>query len=578
MPQRKKVALWLAWFLIWPALMVYLYNLLQPLQVIGDNWFDILSFAILICVVAFFPIIAADTPIFFIQGISFAAFLYYGLYVEIVITQLAVIALLIKLRISKSEFYRIPANLLLFLLTSIIAAALFYLVGGTIGPLSTFNINQNIAIICYALGIVLANQILLHFLRMFITGEKERFFTNSLLWDIMTSAITMPVGFVLYLLYSELGVIGIYFVGIPFIMISITIRNYYSSNKINRLLKKTSVIGHKLTGKLNVTEVLDIFVKEITELLHVDYTYIYDITNSTETLTLIRVVDQQNQINRPKIVLKKFDGISGTVYGTGYGLFYTSRKQWSNKIVDNTISEEAESIISVPIRRNEKTVGIITIVSTRKRAFEKYHFMILEILANYLAVAIENARHYEMTKKRSERDPLTKLYNFRYFEGYVQNLFEDMQAKGVYEHHSLILLDLDYFKQVNDSYGHESGNVVLKELAQRLNRFSNDDTIVARYGGEEFVVLLKNQTKNEALFVAERLRRIISEEPFIVQKLIEEEYEEIRIYLTASIGVASFPEDCDEPTELIRHADRAMYVGAKQKGRNKVAGYEKAVK
>src|SRR5690606_8315535 len=244
---------------------------------------------------------------------------------------------------------------------------------------------------------------------------------------------------VLYLLYTELGASAIYFVGVPFIMISGIIQIFYSTNKINRLLQRTSSIGQKLTGKLNVKEVLDLFVKEITAFFDVDYTYIYDVTNSNENLSLIRYVEGKKQTKTPTIVLKKYEGIAGTVYGEKAGKFFHSRKKWAKHIEDHTIPGDGESIISIPVRRDEKVVGIITIVSKRKWTYEKHHFMLLDILSNYLAVAIENARHYENTKKKSERDPLTKLYNYRYFENYLQNLFEDMKAKGFYEHHSLIL-------------------------------------------------------------------------------------------------------------------------------------------
>ncbi|WP_102026876.1 sensor domain-containing diguanylate cyclase [Salirhabdus sp. Marseille-P4669] len=577
MTKRKQWIVWLVWLLIWPTIIIYLFNVLDPSTSIDGKWFDVISFALLMCIVAIFPIIVGETPIFFIHGISFAVFLHFGLFVEIILTELAVITLLIKLRLSKSQLYRIPVNLTLFLLTSIIGAAIFYLVGGENGELTSFSLENFVPIICYALGIIISNQVLLHLLQMFTTGTREKFFSSSLLWDLMTSIITLPVGFILYLLYSDLGAIAIYFVGIPFIMISGIITSFYTTNQINRYMQKTSNIGQKLTGHLNVKEVLDVFVTEISDLLKVDYTYIYDVTNSNEMLSLIRYVDASCETKISNILLTKNEGISGTVYGKEEGMFFTNRLSWYRKIKDQTIPQDAESLMSVPIRRNDKVVGIITIVSKRKRAYEKYHFMLLDILSNYLAVAIENARHYENTKKKSERDPLTKLYNFRYFEGYLQGLFEDMKAKGVYENHSLILLDLDHFKQVNDLYGHESGNEVLRELATRLNSLSNENTIVARYGGEEFVLLLKNRTKDEAIFEAERIRKMISDEPFFLQKHIMESENSIEIQITASIGLATFPDDCDESTELIRHADRAMYVGAKRKGRNRVATYEKAI-
>lgn len=577
MSKGKQLTIWLIWLITWPTTIVYLYSILDPLPALQGREFDIISFTLLICVVAFFPIIVGETPIFFIHGISFAVFLYFGLFAEIILTQIAVIALMFKLRISKHELYRIPLNLTLFLFVSIISAAIFYLAGGENGPLTTMDIGTFIPIICYALGTIVANQVSVHLLLMFITGKRSKFFSSSLLWDVATSSITVPVGLVLYLLYTELGASAIYFVGVPFIMISGIIQIFYSTNKINRLLQRTSAIGQKLTGKLNVKEVLDLFVKEITAFFDVDYTYIYDVTNSNESLSLIRYVEGEKQSKTPTIVLKKFEGIAGTVYGEKEGKFFHSRKQWTKQIADYTIPEDGESIISVPVRRDEKVVGIITIVSKRKWTYEKHHFMLLDILSNYLAVAIENARHYENTKKKSERDPLTKLYNYRYFENYLQNLFEDMKAKGFYEYHSLILLDLDHFKQINDLYGHESGNEVLRELAFRLDQLSNEDTIVARYGGEEFVLLLKTRTKEEAMEEAEQIRKLISEQPFFLQKHITNSGEAIEVYVTASIGVATYPDDCDECTELIRHADRAMYVGAKRKGRNKVAQYERII-
>ncbi|WP_194841407.1 sensor domain-containing diguanylate cyclase [Salinibacillus xinjiangensis] len=576
MTKQKKRIIWILWLLIWPTLIFYLYQLMGHRVNIEGNWFDIISFALLMCIVSLFPIIVGETPIFFIHGISFAVFLHFGLFAEVVLTQIAVIALIMKLRIGKEDLYRIPANLLLFLLTSIIGAAVYFMLGGVnTDAARAFTVEQQLPILGYIIGVIFGNQILLHLLRMFITSQKERFFSRSLLWDVLTSIITIPVGYVLYLLYIELGAKAIYFVGIPFIMISIMIMGYYASKKLNTYMQKTSDIGQKLTGKLDVKEVLDIFAAEITSLLDVHYGYIYDVLNSNESLTLVRNLGDQKGPPSPQ-TFKKFQGISGMVYGNGEGLFFTKRTIWESSIPDYSIPNDAESLISVPIRRNEKVVGIITIASRNKRAYEKYQYMLVEIMANYLAVAIENARHYESTKQKSERCQLTKLYNYRYFEEYLHHLFEDMIAKGVKEIHSLILLDLDYFKRVNDTYGHESGNEVLRELAKRIETAMNN-SIVARYGGEEFVVLLQGRGKDEALFEAEKLRRIISEQPFQLEQHITDVDNPIQVNLTASIGIATFPDDCDDPTELIRHADRAMYVGAKNNGRNKVATYEKVI-
>nr|WP_255639714.1 GGDEF domain-containing protein [Aquibacillus saliphilus] len=199
--------------------------------------------------------------------------------------------------------------------------------------------------------------------------------------------------------------------------------------------------------------------------------------------------------------------------------------------------------------------------------------MILNILINYLAVALENAKNYEETKRKSEIDPLTKLFNFRYFQDYLEDYMNDVNQNE--EHTSLILLDLDHFKAVNDTYGHQSGNEILKDLALRLTTVIGNSGTVARYGGEEFVIFLPNTSKQQSHYVAEDLRKEIADLPFLLSDHILESNQSIEVQVTASIGIATCPEDCDVPLELIRHADRAMYLGAKQKGRNKVAAYER---
>lgn len=140
---------------------------------------------------------------------------------------------------------------------------------------------------------------------------------------------------------------------------------------------------------------------------------------------------------------------------------------------------------------------------------------------------------------------------------------------------SLILLDIDHFKSVNDTYGHQSGNEILIELAERLRNRIGDIGTVARYGGEEFVLLLPDMMKGDALKLAEQIRLLIANEPFTLLQSMDEEGKQILIDITASIGVATAPQDAEDSLALIRHADRALYVGAKRSGRNRVAEYVK---
>jgi diguanylate cyclase (GGDEF)-like protein len=198
--------------------------------------------------------------------------------------------------------------------------------------------------------------------------------------------------------------------------------------------------------------------------------------------------------------------------------------------------------------------------------------MIIDILCSHFAVAIENAKHYELTKMQSEHCSLTKLHNYRYFENMLTEEFEKLMR---FERRtlSLILLDIDHFKVVNDTYGHQSGNEILFELASRLKKLVGGRGTVARYGGEEFVVLLPDAPKEEAYQMAEQIRQMISNWPFTLKQSLEIDNTQQKVMITASIGVATATEDAEDTLALIRHADRALYVGAKRAGRNRVAEY-----
>src|SRR5690606_27996112 len=128
---------------------------------------------------------------------------------------------------------------------------------------------------------------------------------------------------------------------------------------------------------------------------------------------------------------------------------------------------------------------------------------------------------------------------------------------------------------INDKYGHQSGNEILIALADLLREVVGDEGTVARYGGEEFVVLLPDYSKDLAMLLAENIRKEIEKREFMIQSDLDEDRKTIPIKITMSIGVSSAPDDSDDGMAMIRNADRALYIGAKQAGRNKVAAYTK---
>lgn len=566
------MAIYGVWLAIWPLAICIVYN--HTSLSLRDYQIDITSFIILASIVALFPLLMGNYPVFLTNGVSFAAFLYFGLLVEIIVFQVAIIFLMVKLRIGKADFFRVPLNMVMFLVISILTASLYNALGGEHGSQALNSGSDVIPVFAYVIGQIVVNQIFLQFLSQYLYGRKrKKMIDQGMIWELLTTLCIAPIGFILYFVYTKIGSSAIYLIGIPFVLISITLRQFYKTSQVNRYLQKTGDIGHELTGSLGVQDVLDVFVNRVTKLLPIDYMYIFDVT-SNHSMKLIRFYDRVYQTELPEIDLIEDQSISGDTWKTGKGKHYNSKKKWKHLINPDT-PENVESVLSLPVTRQSKIVGVITIYATRHKAFYKYQYMILNILSNYLAVAIDNAKYYEKTKIENERCPLTSLYNYRYFEDYLQSIADDWRNNKGNQPVSQILLDIDHFKSVNDYFGHKAGNEILCQLARRLEAVIAERGVVARYGGEEFAVILPGYSSQEAVTIAEEIRQSVNHKSYVSYEHILSDNQPQNIDVTASFGVASYPEHCEDLLELTRQADRAMYIGAKRQGRDRVASYEK---
>jgi len=186
----------------------------------------------------------------------------------------------------------------------------------------------------------------------------------------------------------------------------------------------------------------------------------------------------------------------------------------------------------------------------------------LIMLANQAGLAIENSQLYEKTALRAHSDYLTDLWNHGYFQAILQSELE--KARAAKTPLTLIMLDIDDFKVYNDSLGHQAGDSILKQLGALLKNQSRKMDYVCRYGGEEFTIILPGTEKKEAYLIAERLRQDIEKQGFIHEEILPQKK------LTVSIGLAAFPENGLNPSELIAASDKALYQ-AKNKGKNNTA-------
>jgi diguanylate cyclase (GGDEF)-like protein len=212
-------------------------------------------------------------------------------------------------------------------------------------------------------------------------------------------------------------------------------------------------------------------------------------------------------------------------------------------------------LMSVPLVAKEVMRGVINISKSEPNSFTKRDLNFFQGLATQASIALENARLYKL----AITDGLTKLYIHRYFQ---QRLDEEMKRALRYGSEvSLILTDIDHFKNFNDTYGHQQGDRVLKEVAKIMRDSMREVDIVARYGGEEFTVICPEKSCDEIIIPAERLRRNVEEAQFFINGE--------RVPITISLGISTFPADATEKKMLIERADQALYY-AKEHGRNRI--------
>ncbi len=221
------------------------------------------------------------------------------------------------------------------------------------------------------------------------------------------------------------------------------------------------------------------------------------------------------------------------------------------------VAEKIRSMAAVRLSAEGKIVGILYVNDFKPRTFSKEETSSLHLLSTSAATLIEQTKMMEANRMIAITDELTGLANHRHF---VQRLSAEIARAHRYKHPlSLVMVDLDYFKHYNDTYGHLKGNAILQWVAQIIRFSLREADVPARYGGEEFAIIMPETPHGEGKKIAERLRTNIEKTPFGGINA--------KVRITASMGVAAFPKDATNLHDLIDGADRALYQ-AKSSGRN----------
>ncbi|MGH9712531.1 MAG: diguanylate cyclase [Candidatus Acidiferrales bacterium] len=322
-------------------------------------------------------------------------------------------------------------------------------------------------------------------------------------------------------------------------------------------------LGKALTSSLQLDQVLRTIMEKINEVLRPD-TWSLLLMDVDKGELFFQIATGKGAEALKDVRIKLGQGLAGWVAQTGEVVVVpdTSKDSRFFAQVDARTKMETRSIVAVPVRFRDHCLGVIELINCiGPEGFSPRDLALLEALADYAAIAIENARHVQRIHELTITDDCTSLYNARHL-----NFMLDTE---IYRSHryafefSLIFIDLDHFKQVNDTYGHLMGSKLLAEIGEAIKDKCRLIDLAFRYGGDEFVVLLPQTSKENALGVARRLHKLIREAVWLKEP-------GLNVHITASVGVASYPSDSRTKAELLHLADEAMYL-VKNSTRDSVA-------
>src|SRR5580692_7522334 len=311
-------------------------------------------------------------------------------------------------------------------------------------------------------------------------------------------------------------------------------------------------VAKALTSSLDLDSILQTIMEKVAEYFRPDTWSLLMVDEQKDELYFaIAVGDKAEALKNVR--LKLGEGIAGWVAKNGESRvvpdvrtdpFFASR-------VDEATKWETRSVICVPLRSKLRVLGVIQLVNVEMAQFNEPEVFFLQALCDYAAIAIENARWVEKIQELTITDDCTGLYNARHLYKTLETEVYRSSRFG-YEF-SVLFIDLDHFKSINDTHGHLIGSKLLAEIGYLVKAQLRLIDFAFRYGGDEFVILLPQTGKDQALVVAKRLMDAMRATRFCRD-------ESLNLNVRASIGLATYPHDARTAHDVIRQADGMMYV------------------
>ena len=325
-------------------------------------------------------------------------------------------------------------------------------------------------------------------------------------------------------------------------------------------------MGQSFTAKLSYQKLLEMVHHEIANMIPVDIMAITQLNSDEDCLEYAIYKEGDRCSNSGSVFLDDEGSLEGYCIDHKknlliYDLFNEDEKYHLIKGKSVLLPKGIQSLICCPLMVHDEVKGYIVLQSYQKNAYTQRDLTKLSVLTPYIAIALENANLYKKADYLARYDSLSGVYNRFEIMEKGQKMIKYLDEKSL----CVIMLDIDHFKLINDSYGHQFGDEVIRQVGGLLAKKNSQSINVGRYGGEEFVFFLQGYHENEARLFAEQIR-----EEFL--QLSINFTSNIMNRITASLGVYEYVHDMISVSEGIHYADQAMYQ-SKSNGRNQVTTY-----